>query len=231
MLNAVKIVKLTPTPAQETSLRKLFSGNQAEREQVISIHRPEMQGQMRNLMKAKGNCDKLFAIMFSDLKQASGEMKAHPGDQFWRRTTIRALAATLDGIVFCLKQTALATGPMNGFKFSEKELFFLSEEASEPIIGKKPKLPSFRENLKDTFKLFAKTNKISCPTDFNQDGFTALCETYELRHRLVHPKSYMTFCVSDQEKQRAGEAVYWLNNEIKELLDACSRSLENAKAG
>jgi hypothetical protein len=224
-------MKITPTPAQETSLRKLFSGNQVEREQVISIHRPEMQEQMRNLMKAKGNCDKLFAIMFSDLKQASGEMKAHPGDQFWRRTTIRALAATLDGIVFCLKQTALATGPMNGFKFSEKELFFLSEEAAEPIIGKKLKLPSFRENLKDTFKLFAKTNKVSCPTDFNHDGFAALCETYELRHRLVHPKSYMTFCVSDQEKQRAGEAVYWLTNEIKELLDACSRSLENAKAG
>lgn len=187
-----------------------------------------MQEQMRNLMKAKGNCDKLFAIMFSDLKHASGEMKAHPGDQFWRRTMIRTLAATLDGIVFCLKQTALATGPMNGFKFSEKELFFLSEEIVEPTAGKRQKLPSFRDNLKDTFKLFAKTNKISCPTDFNQDGFAALCETYELRHRLVHPKSYMTFCVSDHEKQRAGEAVYWLNNEIKELLDACSRSLENA---
>jgi hypothetical protein len=220
-------MKLRPTPAKENSLRKLFSGNHVEREQVISIHGPEMKEQMRNLMKAKGNCDKLFAIMFSDLKHASGEMKAYPGDQFWRRTTIRTLAATLDGIVFCLKQTALATGPMNGFKFSEKELSFLSEEVVEPTTGKKPRLPGFRENLKDTFKLFAKIHKIPCPTDFNQDGFTALCETYELRHRLVHPKSFMTFCVSDDEKQRAGEAVYWLNKEIKELLDACSRTLEN----
>jgi hypothetical protein len=186
-----------------------------------------MQKQLRNLMKAKGNCEKLFEIMFSDLKHASSEMKAHPVDQFWRRTTIRALAATLDGIIFCLKQTALATGPMAGFKFSKEELFFLSEEAVEPINEKKPKLPSFRENLKKTFKLFAKTYNIPCPTDFNQDGFAALCETYELRHRLVHPKSYMTFCVSDHEKQRAGEAIYWLNNERNKLLDASSRSLEN----
>lgn len=220
-------MKLTPTPAQETSLRKLFSGNHIEREQVISIHRPEMQEQMRNLMKAKRNCEKLFEIMFSDLKQASSGMKAYPGDQFWRRTTIRALAATLDGIVFCLKQTALATGPMNGFKFSEKELFFLSEEVVEPTNGKKPKLPSFRENLKQTFKMFAKTYKVPCPTDFNKDGFAALCETYELRHRLVHPKSYMTFCVKDDEKQRAGEAIKWLHTEIENVLDASSRSLEN----
>lgn len=147
--------------------------------------------------------------------------------RLWRRTTIRTLAAALDGIIFCLKQTALVTGPMNGFKFSEKESFFLSEETIESATGKKQKLPSFRENLKDTFKLFAKTNKISCPTDFNQDGFAALCETYELRHRLVHPKSFMTFCVNDHEKKRAGEAVYWLNNEIKNLFDASSRGLEN----
>jgi hypothetical protein len=221
------IMKLTPTPAQETSLRKLFSGNHIEREQVISIHRPEMQEQMRNLMKATGNANKLFSIMFLDLKHASSEMKAHPGDQFWRRTTIRALAATLDGIVFCLKQIALATGPMRGFKFSEKELFFLSEEVVEPTIGKRPKLPSFRENLKQTFKIFAKAHKAQCPTDFNQDGFAALCGTYELRHRLVHPKSYMTFCVSDDEKQRSGEAIAWLDSEIKKLLGASARSLEN----
>ncbi len=222
-------MKRTPTPAQEASLRKLFSGNHIERQQVISIHRPEMQEQMRNLIKAKGNAEKLFAIMFLDLKHASGEMRAHPGDQFWRRTTIRALAATLDGIVYCLKQTALATGPMAGSKFSKEELFFLSEEVFEPTTGKKPKLPSFRENLKQTFKMFAKTYRISCPTDFSQDGFAALCETYELRHRLVHPKSYMTFCVNDNEKQRAGEAIKWLDNEIQNLFAASSRSLANGQ--
>jgi hypothetical protein len=184
-----------------------------------------MQVQLRNLLKAKGNADKLFAIMFSDLKHASSEMKSHPNDQFWRRTTIRALAATLDGIVFCLKQTALATGPMTGFKFSDEDLVFLSEEVVAPTAGKKPKFPSFRENLKQTFKLFSKIYKIPCPTNFNADGFAALCATYELRNRLVHPKSYITFCVSTDEKERAGDAIDWLDNEIRKLLDTCSLSL------
>ena len=223
----MSFMKLKPTPAQATYLTKLFQGNHTEREQVISIHSPEMQKQMRNLIKAKGNSDKLFAIMFSDLNHATKEMNAHPGDQFWRRTTIRALAATLDGIVFCLKQTALATGAMRGFKFSEKEVSFLSEEV-EPTTGKKQKWPSFQENVKETFKWFGKVHSISCPTDFNQEGFAALCETYQLRHRLVHPKSYMTFCVTDHQKQRAGAAVCWLDNEIQNLLESSRRGLESS---
>jgi hypothetical protein len=181
---------------------------------------------MRELIKTKGNADKLFAIMFADLQQASGEMKAHPGDQFWRRTAIRTLAATLDGIIFSLKQTAMATGPMSGFAFNEEELFFLSEEAAETASGKKMRLPGFRENLKRTFKLFAQIHKISCPTDFNHAGFSSLCDTYELRHKLMHPKSFWDFAVSDEQKQKAAEAIQWLDNEIRNLLDSCSRALQ-----
>jgi len=210
-----------PTSAQEASLRKLFYGNHIEREQVISIQRPEMQAHMRTLMKAKGNTDKLLGILFSDLANANGQMKANPSDQFWRRTTIRTLAATVDGIVFLLKQNALAVGPMNGIEFNEKELFFLTEESSQPPSERKSRLPGFRDNFKGTFKMFAKAYKVECPIDFGQNGFTAFCETYELRHRLMHPKSFMTCCVTDVEKQRAGDAIRWLDNETLNLFSAC----------
>lgn len=219
--------KLTPTPAQEVSLRKLFCGSSAEREQVISIHNPAMQERLRKLIKAKGDFEKLSSIMFSDLRHASSEMKANPNDQFWRRTAIRTLAATLDGLIFSLKQTALATGPMNDFSFNEEELTFLSEEATEAVSGKRPKLPGFRENLKRTIKLFSKIHKIPCPTDFNHAGFTSLCETYELRHRLMHPKSYWTFAVSDEEKQKAAEGMHWLDVELQRLFESCGVALQN----
>lgn len=225
----VKKMKIIPTPAQEASLRKLLYGNHAEREEVFSIHQhnPELQEQMRNLVNAKGNSEKLFGIMFTDLKHATSEMKAHPGDQFWRRTAIRTLAATLDGIIFSLKETALATGPMNGFLFNDDELYFLSEKTAEATSGKKPKLPGFRENLKRTIKLFSKIHKIACPTDFNDAGFASLCETYELRHLLMHPKSYWTFAVSDEQKQKAADGIHWLDVEIQKLFDSCSAALEN----
>lgn len=223
-------LKLIPTPAQEASLRKLLYGNHVEREQVISLHNPIMQEQMRKLVKAKGNSEKLFGIMFSDLKHATSEMKAHPQDQFWRRTAIRTLAATLDGIVFSLKETALATGPMNGFTFDDEELFFLSEEAPETTTEKRPKLPGFRDNLKRTFKLFSKIHKISCPANFNDAGFSSLCETYELRHCLMHPKSYWTFAVNDEQKQKAADGIHWLDVEIQKLFDSCSAALNSSPA-
>lgn len=189
------------TQAQETSFRMLYSGDLASRERVLAIQRPEMQEMLRNLIKAKSNTDKLLAILFSDLKRASGEMKANPEDQFWRRITIRSLAATLDGIVFCLKEIALATGPMNGFKFTDKELFFLTEKVVKSDATVKNKFLSFRDNIKETFKFFSKIHKTSCSVDFQNDGFSALCETYELRNRLVHPKHFMTFCVSNIERE------------------------------
>jgi hypothetical protein len=114
---------------------------------------------------------------------------------------------------------------MAGFNFTDDGKFFLSEEEPKSKGGKKLKLPPFRDNIKQTFKLFGKIYRIPCPTDFGQDGFEALCETYELRHRLIHPKSYMTFCVTDEEKQKFAEAIGWLDREIRKLLDTSSESL------
>jgi hypothetical protein len=215
---------MKPTQAQERSLRKLFDGNHLDREHIISLQPAAMREPMRKLFKAKVNADQLFSILFSDLSHASGEMKSHPGDQFWRRTTIRALAVTLDGIMFCLKDTTLATGSFAGYNFSDGEVEFLTETMQKS--GKKPKFLPFRENLKETFKLFSKVHNARCGTDFQQDGFAALCETYELRNRLVHLKSAMTFYVSDKEKSKAGEAIKWLDAEIRNLFDACSRRYE-----
>lgn len=154
-------------------------------------------------------------------------MKANPTDQFWRRTTVRTAAATLDGIIYCLKQTALVTGQLNGYSFEGDELFFLSEESQAKIDGKKPRLPGFRENLKRTFKLFSKISQATCRTDFNDSGFESLSKTYELRHRLMHPKSFMTCFVSDEQKETAAEGIHWLNIEIKNLLDSCGSAYEN----
>ena len=215
---------MKPTTAQERALRKLFDGNYLDREQIISLQRPEMREPLRKVMKAVRNRGKLFDIMFSDMKLASSTMKAEPGNQFWRRTTIRTLAATLDGIIFCLKESALANGSFGGYKFTDDEVSFLSETMQ--TSGKRPKFLAFRDNLKETFKCFAKTHNTTCTADFQQDGFAALCETYELRNRLVHPKSFMTFYVSDAEKNRAGEALKWLHAELDNLMDSCSQSLE-----
>jgi len=221
-------MKQIPTAAQENSLRKLLTGNHIEREQVISLQPPEMSPKMRKFIKAKRDSEMLVQILLSDLSCASKQVKEKPSDQFLRRMTVRCFAATVDGILFALKQLAQASGELQGYKFTPDELFSLTETPVEPKGGKRPKFPVFRDNIKQTFRLFAKIYGTECPTDFNQSGFNSMCETLELRHRLMHPKSYVTFCVTDDEKQRCAEAAAWLHLELNRLLDACSHRLANS---
>jgi hypothetical protein len=169
----------------------------------------------------------LVEILLSDLTCASKQVKERPADQFLRRMTVRCFAAAVDGILFGLKQLAQASGELNGYKFTPEELFLLTEQTVELKNGKKPKFPVFRDNIKQTFKLFAKVYGTVCPTDFNQNGFNSMCETFELRHRLMHPKSYVTFCVTDDEKQKCAEAAAWLHSELNRLLDACNHGIAN----
>ncbi|MGA2242511.1 MAG: hypothetical protein ABSH11_10820 [Verrucomicrobiota bacterium] len=220
-------MKKNLTPAQEAFLRKVFSSDQDEREQVITLLDPKIQQDARNLIKVRRDFQLLIPVLMSDLGHASCEMNENPGDQFWRRMAIRALAATLDGMMFSLKQLTLGAGKMTGFTFSDEELFLLNEGKTESKGTKKGRLPGFRDNIKQTFKLFARVNRVPCPTDFGQSGFEALCETYELRHRLMHPKSFMNFCVNDEEKKKAGDAIRWLAEEGQKLLAASSQSLDN----
>jgi hypothetical protein len=218
-------MKQIPTSAQENSLRKLLTGNHIEREQIISLQRPEMRPRMRKFIKAKRYNEMLVEILLSDLSCASKQVKEKPSDQFLRRMTVRCFAAAVDGIVFGLKQLAQATGELTEYKFTPEELFLLTEVPVEIKGGKKPRFPVFRDNIKQTFKLFAKVYGTVCPTDFNQSGFNSMCETFELRHRLMHPKSYVTFCVTDDEKQKCSEAAAWLHSELNRLLDSCNHGI------
>jgi hypothetical protein len=219
-------MKRIPTAAQEESLRKLLAGNHLDREQVISVQPPEMRPKIRKFIQVRGNTDKLFEILLSDLSRAGHLVRENADDQFLRRMTIRCFAVAVDGIIYGLKQTALASGEFSGRSFSSSELILLKEEAIEPK-GKKPPFPAFQRNIKQTFMLVAKAYGISCPTNFGQDGFKALCDTYTLRNRLMHPKSFMNFCVSDEEKQKCSDAAAWLYLELNCLFDACHKKLEN----
>ena len=84
----------------------------------------------------------------------------------------------------------------------------------------------FRDNLKRTFKLFCKAHLAVCPTDFGDKGFDALCDTIELRHRVTHPKSFMTFCVLDAESRQAAEAMGWLGVEMYKVYEASQTALK-----
>lgn len=218
------------SPQQEFLLQLLFSGDSELRERALLAVAPKERDRVREIVKVREDAEPLLGTMMADLGTASGELRKNYASQFWRRTAIRALAATVDGIVFSLKRLALATADLIETELKTEEKDFLREQQSSPAGGK-VRLPGFRDNFKRTFKTFARVHRISCATDFGQEGFEALCQTFELRHRVTHPKSTTTFFVQDDETKRAGEAIDWLSRELQRLLGDCHDSLGKTSAG
>jgi len=207
----------------ERLLHDLFSGKPKLRERALLAVNAKDREKVRHLARVRQDAKFLVDVMLSDLGRASGSIRKDFSSQFWRRTTIRALAATVDGIIFALKQVALASAQLTGRPLSNGDAEFLAEKSLSP--SGKVRMPPFRDHFKQAFKLFAKAHGTTCPTDFGLKGFDALCETVELRHRVTHPKSFMTFCVSDDETKRAGVAIDWLSRELTQLLEASHSAL------
>lgn len=212
------------SPETERLLRELFSGDPVLRERAmlaVAVHERE---KVRELVNHREDAERLLTALLTDLGFASGHLRNDFQSQFWRRTSIRALAATIDGIVFTLKQLAFVDTGLTHVELSAEDLEFLREQPMSSSQAKL-RLPGFRDNFKRTFKLFAKAHRTVCLTDFGRKGFEDLCQTYELRHRVTHPKSSKTFFVQDEETKRAGAAIEWLHRELDELLTSSHDSL------
>src|SRR5438105_4654022 len=84
------------------------------------------------------------------------------------------------------RKLALACTGLRKKELNPEDTAFLSERA-EAGEAKRTRL-GFKKNFKKTFKLFAEVYGVRCPTDFGTSGFQALCDTFALRDRVMHPK-------------------------------------------
>jgi hypothetical protein len=109
----------------------LDSDDHSLRDQAIAQLPKEIQEGARKLVESRKNANVLLDAMIFDLGRASGELKKNYEDQFLRRTAIRTLAATVDGIIFTLKELTHVSGEFAGFKFSDSEIEFLRERKSD----------------------------------------------------------------------------------------------------
>jgi len=203
----------------------LFSDDSTVREAAISLLPKNAQEQIRKFLTRSVYANKLKEILMADLCRSGQELRKNRDDQFWLRITVRTLAATIDGIIFILKEMAHSSAEFNGLKLNDDDEKFLLERKAPLPKGEKPKFKSFNENFKETFKIYARLAGFPCPTDFNHGGYAALCEIYELRHHITHPKSFMKFCVSPEETQKMMKAAAWLDVEITRLIDGHNQKL------
>lgn len=209
---------------QKLLLQCLFGPDNELREMALLSVAANERDAVRELVKVRRDAEVLLAVLISDLGFASGELQKNYSNQFWRRTSIRTLAAAVDGIIFCLKRLAFADAGIFKLTLNDMETFLLMEQ--QPVTaGKKPRFLRFQDNLKETFRVFAKVHKTTCVADFNEKGFDDLSKTYELRNRVMHPKSSATFSIRDDETKRAGTGLGWFHSEIDRLLNDSRKSI------
>ena len=93
------------------------------------------------------------------------------------------------------------------------------------VTKTKPVYLPFRDNLKETFKIFAKAHTISSSTDFSVSGFVELCEAFELRNKLMHPKTVFDLGVDDKALDNADRGLKWFKISLVQLLKDCGEKL------
>lgn len=155
------------------------------------------------------------------------EARDKTNQQFWRRTIIRGLLAYIDSLLWHLKQGMPIIASISNAQLTSADLEIIREQRSVNIKGKievRANRLKFRDNLKATFSLFGKVCgldfKVNCDKDFD-----ALCNTYDLRSRLMHPKKPFDLNVSDSDVAASKQGVKWLQQDYGRLMTACEKAM------
>jgi hypothetical protein len=139
--------------------------------------------------------------------------------QAFRRAYVRAVLAYVEGLVFGLKQQALAN-PLAELSSAERAL--LAEESYElDDRGQARARTAFiklEANIKFAFAMYAKAADAEYELETGEAGWGLLIESIRVRNRLAHPKALADLHVTDTEKDHAREAFNWFGQQHRNML-------------
>jgi hypothetical protein len=148
--------------------------------------------------------------------------------QFWARTSIRCMCATIEATLFTFRKMAEQMAALNKVQFGPKEIEILTEKriVKENGVEKtRPKFLPFRETVVESFRLFAKSLGVKIVVRHDQ-GFDALCATFEVRNRLMHPKGTFALAVRESDLRTADNAIAWFNKTQTEVVAQCKTQID-----
>ena len=155
------------------------------------------------------------------------EARDKRNQQFWRRTIIRGLLSYIDSLLWHLKQGMPIFASISNVQLTSADLEIIRERRTVKINGKteiRSNHLKFRDNIKATFSLFGKVCglkfKVTCDKDFD-----ALCNTYNRRSHLMHPKKPSDLNVTDSDIAVSKQGVKWLQRDYGRLMTACEQAM------
>lgn len=166
--------------------------------------------------------------LYADMGVAFQEWRKDTNDQYRRRTLIRCIFATIEAVVWNIKNSLPKLAEISGVQLSSDETAVATEMRFVEKDGEKTEKKHFlrfRDNLKATFAIFAKVHGVTYTIQSTQ-GFDALCQAYEVRNRLMHPKTPTDPIVTDEEIKVSQQGVTWFSNEFNSLFSVCNTATE-----
>jgi len=132
-----------------------------------------------------------------------------------RRMHIRGIFATIEAVIYVMKQIALAAHPdPKCLTISEAERAFAMERVfklmpSGDVEQQAAKIP-LETNIKFAFKLLAKAGSASTVLDISGTEWQSLQGAIKVRDRITHPKNISDLTISDTELSDAMIGFNWL---------------------
>ena len=150
-------------------------------------------------------------------------------NHFWSRTALRCLCAAVEARLFTFRKMAEQLGGISGVQFDAKEVEILTEqriviEQSGAQSIKRRSLP-FPDSVKESFRLFGKAVGATLVLTYGT-GYSRLCETFELRNRLMHPKAAFDVEVRADQIDTGNRGIEWFNEAYTGVLEQCQAQIQ-----
>ena len=137
---------------------------------------------------------------------------------------IRCLCAAIEARLFTFRKMAEKDALVTGVTFDPKEIEILTEQRITVTNGvqmNKPRFLPFSDSVKESLRLFAKAAGVTAKIDCGGVGYMALCRTFEVRNRLMHPKTPFDVEVNVRDIDAANQGIEWFNQECSRVIDEC----------
>jgi hypothetical protein len=159
----------------------------------------------------------LISMLFADADACHAVVKTADSD-LARRNYIRASFAAIEGMVWSLRQDVLLS-PRRRQRLTQPALSILRERVpdvkSNGDVAERAVYLPFKQNIRFTFRAFYLAHGEDDHLAVDEEGWSALLDSVEIRDRLTHPKDANALVVSDDELLRVREASRWVTQELR----------------
>ena len=173
------------------------------------------------LHKLQKKLNLAFEVLDSDLRFAEEQWAKDESSQFWRRTLVRCFCASIEGILSLLKNVTPDIADYFEVALTPKDMEVITERSMGKDGNPKKFFLPIRDSIKTTLKLYAKAHTIQVPVKYDVRGIDDLENTFELRHRLMHPKDLFGLQVSDQAIDAVIRSDKWFGDVLRFVLGKC----------